>query len=236
MRQVEYSSRLHTVRKLKLSGDPSLEPSFVAATCSSVRKNAGEVVNNFIDSVNAEGWQEGSYLLYIYNKHLFPGSWPIGSPGWHVDAQGGSDPARAVDLPLEHLVCSLDYSEEEEKQEVGTEFAIGDIIFNVPTDLKAPEKYKFSWWHAQIEDQIRAGTLTVERIHDLTMHAFDNDAFHRTPWMTRPGKRLLMSATRVAGRSNRKLLSGVEMPLNLKNLAYVPLEDGSGWKAVDMAA
>ncbi len=219
----EVDSKIHPRGALTITDSPAEEPSFIGACCSVVREHAGRVVHGFLDAVNQQGWADESFLAFVYNTPLIPNSWATKTPEWHVDGDDGTTIANLKREPVEHLICAYTY----DGPEANTEFALGRVKITVPKN-PGIERHRFPWWEEQIESQIRSGTLTKHSLSNRELCYFDDNAFHRTPWITTPGRRILMIATRI--RDIRIEMIKEHKVLNLNGRCYVPTKDGKGWE------
>lgn len=224
-RCIDVTSKLEKVGSLPLSGDPSMEPSFIGANTALVRNRCGAVVSRFLNGVNRFGWSDHSFGVFVYNTPLVANSWPTKAPGWHVDGQHGTDLDTPYRLAVEHLISAWTYR----GRRANTEYALGRTSLMAPEVPSPPPENQFSWLHTEVDRSLREGSLQPFELADGDMYHHDDSAIHRTPWILEGGDRILMIATRFACplRQLQANYSGQEMCL--RNRVYTPTLDGLGW-------
>jgi hypothetical protein len=226
MRRGRFSvpSEVKQVADLNITANPRNEPSFVGATCDFVRRTADRATQQFLDGVEDQGWVRGTFVVYVFNTRLHPGSWPTDTPAWHVDGQEDATILHHKRLPVESLACCYTYQGET----ANTEFALGRAELEAPKHARSlPNSARFPWWHYQVEEQLQFGALERMSLRNCGLYAFDDKALHRAPWVIYPGERILWAVSRY---TQGQKTWGNEKIFDFTQRVYVPSANGLGWK------
>lgn len=225
---IRVPSDVRSVEQFEPADCPAEELSFYGATAALARQFGGRVTNAFLDLVDRR-WVPGTYLVYSWNTRLNPGFWPTPGIQWHTDGRTGeSFLGQTADDVTEHIGCSLIY---EGPDDATTEFALGFAVLDL--GQRTPlQPQRFNWWHYQIDQQVRSGSLETFRPRNCEVLLHDHRAFHRAPMPSAAGKRLLIGATRFPNIGPAVQLPPQELEPKRITWSFAPREDGTGWETV----